>query len=157
MSSRLFQEVREKRGLAYTVYSFNAAYKAIGTFGIYAGSSPENTEEVIEVILKEISKVKKGDITQEELSRAKDHIKGSTVLGMESSGSRMRWSATSEFYHGRIWTLNEVFEKIDRVTLDDLVRLSNQMITNDYLTLTLIGNLEHPKIQKDRLGKEIQI
>ena len=91
--------------------------------------------------MKEVAKIKKEGVTEAELHRAKDQLKGSTVLGMESSSHRMSWAAKSEFYYGRILTLEEVFAKIDRVTRDDLIALAQKTFVDDYLTLTVIGDL----------------
>ncbi|MCX5725593.1 MAG: pitrilysin family protein [Candidatus Saganbacteria bacterium] len=140
MSSRLFQNIREKRGLAYSIYSYNLPFKDFGIYGIYAGTSKENVEEVITEILKEIKNIKKNGITKEELTRAKDYLKGSLVLGLESSSSRMSWLSSSYYRYGRVLTIDEVFDKIESVTHDNIVKLAEDIFKNQYLTLIAIGD-----------------
>ena len=148
MSSRLFQEIREKRGLAYSVYSYVNPQRDFGTFAIYAGTSMETYREVIDLIIKECAKIKKEGVTDEELKRAKEFVKGSLVLGLESTSSRMGWVARSEFYYDRIMTIDEVFTNIDKTTRDDIIRLAEEYFKNEYLSLAMIGDFkEEPKIE----------
>ncbi len=140
MSSRLFQEIREKRGLAYAIFSYNTAFRNLGIFAVYAGTSHGNIEQVLELILKEFRSVKKEGVKKEELERAKEHLKGSLVLGLESSSSRMSWLARSEFYYRKVMTVDEVFGKIDRVSQDDIVRLANTYLRSEDLNLAAIGD-----------------
>ncbi|MFH1387312.1 MAG: pitrilysin family protein [bacterium] len=148
MSSRLFQEVREKRGLVYSIYAASSPFRDFGISYIYAGTSKENLEQVINLILEQFRLVKKEGLTQEEITKAKENIKGSMVLGLESSSSRMSWLAKSEFYYGRSITIDEVFEKIEKVTNDDIIRLANQYIKDEYLTLAVIGDLEELPVKE---------
>lgn len=140
MSSRLFQEIREKKGLAYSIYSYNLPFKEFGIYGIYAGVGKENVPEVVAAILKELKNIKKEGIKKEELTRAKDYLKGSLVLGLESTSSRMSWLANSFFHYGRVLTIDEVFTKIDKVTQDDIVKLAQRIFQNKYLTLIALGD-----------------
>jgi predicted Zn-dependent peptidase len=142
MSSWLFQEVREKRGLAYAVYSTSLTMRDFGVFYVYAGTEKKNVEQVIDIILTQFKKLKTEGINAEELTRAKEHLKGSMVLGLESSSSRMSFIAKSEFYYGRTITIDEIFEKIDRVSNEDIISLANTILKNEYLTLTVIGDLD---------------
>jgi predicted Zn-dependent peptidase len=148
MSSRLFQEVREKRGLAYSIYSYNAALRDTGLFIVYAGTSKETYKQVIDLVLAEFNKVKKEGLTKEEISRAKEHTKGSLVLGLESTSSRMNWLAKSEFYYGRILTIDEIFDKIDKVSSDDIIAVANKYIKEKDLTLTVIGDIKESEMPK---------
>lgn len=148
MSSRLFQEVREKRGLAYSIYSYNGALKNAGLYVVYAGTSKENFKKVVDLTIKEFNKIKKNGITKEEMQRSKEHIKGSIVLGLESTSSRMGWLAKSEFYYNRIITIDEIFEQIDKVTHDDIINAANKYIKDEYLTLTAIGDLTEKEVPK---------
>ena len=141
MSSRLFQEVREKRGLAYAIYSYNGAMKDGGLYVVYAGTSKENFRKVVDLTIEEFNKIKKNGITKAEMDRSKEHLKGSMVLGLESTSSRMGYLAKSQLYFGRIITIDEIFDKVDKLTLDDIVAAANKYIKDEYLTLTAIGDL----------------
>lgn len=142
MSSRLFQEVREKRGLAYAIFSTGMPFRDFGIFYAYAGCDKKNLGQVVELVLNQFKLMKSEGITDKELERGKEHLKGNLVLGMESSPSRMNWLAKSYFYYGRVMTVEEVFEKIDRVTREDIIQLANDYLKNEYLTLTVIGDLD---------------
>ncbi|MCX5749832.1 MAG: pitrilysin family protein [Candidatus Saganbacteria bacterium] len=148
MSSRLFQEIREKRALVYSVYSFNQGFKDVGLFGIYAGASPKNFEQVIELTVKELSGIKKNGITDEEMSRAKEFLKGSLVLALETSNSRMNYTGKSLFYYGRIVPIDEIFEKIDSVSMEDIIRIANLHFIDKYLNLVVIGDFKELPIKK---------
>lgn len=142
MSSRLFQEIREKRALAYSIYSFNQGFKDIGLFGVYAGTKKENFEQVVSLILKELKDIKRSGLKKEEIERAKEFIKGSIVLSLESSSNRMNYSAKSLFYYDRIVPIDEIFEKVDKVSNDDIIALTNDRFRNDYMNLIVIGDFE---------------
>ena len=148
MSSRLFQEVREKRGLAYSIFSTSSPFRNFGISYVYAGTSKENLKQVIEIILGQFSKIKKEGLKPSELERAKEFLKGTLVLGLESSSSRMNWLAKSEFYYGRIMTIDEVFDKVDKVAQDDIIRLANKFFQDKYLTLAVIGDLDELPIKE---------
>ena len=150
MSSHLFQEVREKRGLAYSIYSTSSPFRDFGIAYTYAGISKENLEQVVGLILKEFTRMKKEGLTAAEIERAKEYMKGTTVLGLESTASRMSYIMRSEFYYNRIVTIDEVFEKIDRVRNDDIIRLANQYFKDEYLTLAVIGDLEELPVKELR-------
>lgn len=147
MSSRLFQEIREKRALVYSVYSFNQGFRDIGLFGVYAGTSPKNFEQVIELTVKELSRIKKEGITDEEMNRAKEFLKGSLVLGLETSNSRMNYLAKSLFYYDRIIPIDEVFEKIDRILNKDIVEIAERHFLDNYLNLVVIGDFKELPIK----------
>ncbi len=148
MSSRLFQEVREKRGLAYAIYMASSPFRDFGIAYAYAGTSRENMVQVIDLVLEQFKKIKKEGITKEELERGREYLKGNTVLGLESTSSRMSYIARSEFYYDRVITIDEVFEKIDKVTNDDIVRLANQYFRDEYLTLAVIGDMEELPVKE---------
>ncbi|MBI5700280.1 insulinase family protein [Candidatus Saganbacteria bacterium] len=147
MSSWLFQEIREKRGLAYSIYSTSQPMRDFGIFYVYSGTEKKNLEQVIELILKQLSKMKKEGMSKEELTRAKEHIKGGLVLGLESSSARMSYIAKSEYYHGRTITVEEIFEKVDKVTLDDIIRLATEYFVDKYLTLTILGDITESPVK----------
>ncbi len=142
MSSRLFQEIREKRGLAYSIYSTSASFRNFGIAYVYAGTSKENLEQVVNIILEEFSKIKKQGVSEAELEKAREYLKGTLVLGLESTISRMSWLAKSEFYHGRSVTVDEIFAKVDKITNEDIIRLANRFFQEKYLTLAVIGDLK---------------
>ena len=142
MSSHLFQEIREKKGLAYSVFSNLSSLRDFGTFYIYAGTSKENYIQIIDIILREFSQIKKQGISKEELERAREYIKGTLVLGLETTNARMNWMARSEFYHGYIHNIDEVFNNFDKVTLDDIINVAEMYIQNKFLSLAIIGNIE---------------
>lgn len=142
MSSRLFQEIREKRALAYSIHSFSQGFKDSGIFSIYAGTKKETFEETLSLILEELRKVKNGQISQAELSRSKEYVKGSMVLALESSRNRMSYIAKSLFYYDRIIPIDEVVEKIDAVRLEDVADIANELFVDKYMNLAVIGDLE---------------
>ena len=137
MSSRLFQEIREKRGLVYSVFSFCSNYRDTGTFGIYAACEDEKSEEVVEIARAELEKIK-NDITDEELKKAKTQLKASLMMGLESSSTRMERMASQYIHHGRITPPSEIVEKIDRISIESLKKIANN-IFNSKPTLALIG------------------
>jgi predicted Zn-dependent peptidase len=142
MSSRLFQEVREKRGLAYSIFSHHNPFRNFGITYVYAGTSKENLRQVVDLVLEQFSKIKKEGLSKEEIEKGKEFIKGTTVLSLESTSARMSWMAKSEFYFNRVITVDEVFNKIDLVTEDDILRLANKYFREEYLTLAVIGDLD---------------
>lgn len=142
MSSRLFQEIREKRGKAYSVYSFSSSYKDVGYFGVYAGTSLESTEEVVELIFKELKNLAGGEIKEEELSRTRGQLVGSMMLGLESTDSWMSHIARNEIYFGKAVTTEEICRQIRAVSRDDVIELANALFSNDAMTLTLLGDFD---------------
>jgi predicted Zn-dependent peptidase len=120
MSSRLFQEVREKRGLAYSVYSFASTYADTGLFGVYAGCHPKRARDVLELCREQLAMTAAGGITAEELDRGKGQMRGGFVLGLEDTGSRMSRLGKSELVYGELMTVDEILAAIDAVSLDDV-------------------------------------
>jgi predicted Zn-dependent peptidase len=147
MSSRLFQEIREKRGLAYTAYSYHSQYTEAGVFSAYAGTTPGKAAEVIALMRHEIEAVRDGGITTEEFERAKSHVRGSTVLSLEDPGSRMSRLGKSEIAHGEILTLDETLRRVGAVTLDDAHAVAEQVLSRP-MTLAVVG----PKSMKGLRG-----
>lgn len=142
MSSRLFQEIREKRGKAYSVYSFSSAYNDVGYVGVYAGTSVDATEEVVELILVELAKLAKDGITADELRRTQGQLVGSMMLGLESTDSWMSHVARNEIYFGRMVPTDEICQSIRAVTRDDVVNLANRLFRPELMTLTLLGDFQ---------------
>ncbi|WP_263378491.1 M16 family metallopeptidase [Granulicella paludicola] len=151
MSSRLFQAIREERGLAYSIYSELNPFRDTGTLAVYAGCSAENTKQVLALTLAEFARMKQEPVSTEELDRARNQIKGNMVLGLESSSSRMSSLARQQMYWGKFFSLDEITAEIDRVTVEDLQRLANDLLKADQLTLTLLGNLGPLKLTRDDL------
>jgi predicted Zn-dependent peptidase len=142
MSSRLFQEVREKRGRVYSIYSFLSAFHDCGYFGIYAGTSPEWVDEVIEVTLKEVAQIVKEGLKPAELERAKSQLKGNMLLGMESTDSRMNRLARNEIYFRRDIPLDEIARGIESVSNDQVVELAGSCFRGDRMGMVLLGDLK---------------
>ncbi len=151
MSSRLFQNIRERQGLAYAVFSELNPYRDTGCLAIYAGTSIESARQVVESITKEFRQLKEQRVTDEELRRAKDHLKGSLMLSLESTASRMSNLARQEMYFSRFFTLDELIESIESVTNDDVQRIAVTFFDPKQIALTVLGNLEEFKITRDDL------
>jgi predicted Zn-dependent peptidase len=152
MSSRLFQNVREKRGLAYAVFSGLSAYQDSGALSIYAGCANDAVAELIEVVVAEIRQMKAGGLDAIELRRAKDHLKGSLMLGLESTSSRMSHLARQEMYRDRTAGLDEMLAAIERVTAEDVLRLADRFFVNGSLAVTVLGNVNGLKVTSDQLA-----
>ena len=152
MSSRLFQNIRERQGLAYSVFSELNPYRDTGCLSIYAGTSVESAPKVVDSVLKEFRELKQEQVSHEELRRAKDHLKGSLMLGLESTGSRMSNLARQEMYFGKFFTLDELLESIETVTGDDVQRIAQAFFEPKLIALTLLGNLGKLKITREDLA-----
>jgi predicted Zn-dependent peptidase len=153
MSSRLFQEVRERRGRVYSIYSFMSSFIDCGYLGIYAGTNPEWVEEVIEVTLGEVNKIAHDGLTEEELARAKSQLKGNMLLGMESTESRMNRAARNEIYFGRDIPLEELAREIDKVTHDQVLELAEASLLSGKMAMVLLGDLKGRKFGPDVFAK----
>jgi predicted Zn-dependent peptidase len=151
MSSRLFQNIRERQGLAYAVFSELNPYRDTGCLSIYAGTSVESARKVVESITREFRLLKQERVSDEELRRAKDHLKGSLMLGLESTASRMSNLARQEMYFGKFFTLDELVESIEAVTADDVQRIAETFFDPKQIALTVLGNLETLKIGREDL------
>ena len=139
ISSRLFQNIREKKGLVYSIYSMLASYRDAGTLAVYAGTAHETAAQVIELTLKEFRKIRRKLVAHEELSRAKACIKGAITLGLESSSSRMTNLAQQMIYHGRLHDLEETLSAVDRVTDQEIRELANKILDPAHFVLTSLG------------------
>jgi predicted Zn-dependent peptidase len=140
MSSRLFQEIRERRGLAYSVYSFTSAFAETGMFGVAVGCAPKRAREVVELCRSEIAQAVAGGISEEELERGKGQLRGGLLLGLEDTGSRMTRLGRAELVHGEILGVDEVLARIDAVTLDDIAEVAEAVLTRP-LVLGAVGPL----------------
>jgi predicted Zn-dependent peptidase len=148
MSSRLFQEVREKRGLAYSVYSYSSSYADTGLFGIYAGCQPKRVEEVLAICREELQRVSDQGITEEELKRAIGQISGSTVLGMEDTGSLMSRIGKAELCYGTHLSVDELLAKISGVTLDDVREVASSVLGAYKPSLAVIGPVSGKRAER---------
>lgn len=151
MSSRLFQEIREKRGLAYSVGSYTASYREGGLFAVYAGTSPTTVGEVIEIVKREFENVRTENVTDDELVRAKNQIRGGLVMAQESMSNRMMRMGKSELVHDRIIPIEEIMGKIREVTLDDLHETAKGLFGQG-LTLAQVG----PFDEKDKAAAQME-
>lgn len=139
MSSRLFQEIREKRGLAYSIGSYSSSYRECGLFTVFGGTSIKNIEQVADLVKKEFQSVLKKGITDEELTRSKNQIKGALFLSQENMSNRMIRLGKSLLYMGRVVTPEEIVEKISKVTRKDLARVADQVFNEKDFPLVAIG------------------
>jgi predicted Zn-dependent peptidase len=146
MSSRLFQEIREKRGLAYSIYSYIASYSDSGYQAIYLGVDRQSVNESLALITREIAKLQNTPVTGSELANAKDFVKSGLYLSMENMEAIMTRIARNELYFGKYLTLEEVVASIDRVTDEDIIRLASRVFGRQELTLTGLGPLEQKEI-----------
>jgi predicted Zn-dependent peptidase len=152
MSSRLFQNIRERRGLAYAIYSDLNPYRDTGCLSVYAGTSRESATKVVECIVSEFRKLKTEVVPEDELRRSKDQLKGSLMLSLESSTARMSNLARQEMYFDRFYGLDELIEKIEGVTAEQLQELANQFFQTENVAVTVLGNLHGLRLTRDQLA-----
>src|SRR5207302_1678084 len=141
MSSRLFQEIREKRGLAYAVYSYHSMFAETGLFAVYAGTTPSRAEEVLDIARRELDDISENGLHLDELERAGGHMKGSLVLSLEDTSGRMSRIGRSEISHGEILSVDEVLERIDSVGPEDAHRAARNVLSQP-MALAVIGPFE---------------
>src|SRR5579864_138435 len=152
MSSRLFQNIREKQGLAYAVYSELGMYRDAGCMAIYAGTSVESARQVIDCIVKEFRELKEHLVPEEELRRAKDHLKGSFMLGLESTSSRMGNLARQELYFKHFFTLDEMLQSIEDVTAEQIQHIAQEFFNPKNIALAVLGNLGDFRVKREDLA-----
>jgi predicted Zn-dependent peptidase len=152
MSSRLFQNVREKRGLAYSVFSGLSAYRDTGSMTIYAGCANDAVGELIDVVVAELRRLKEEPLPEPELRRAKDHLKGSLMLNLESTSSRMSHLARQEIYFDRQFGLDDTLAGVERVSADDMQRVAHDLFADGSLGATVLGAVNGLKIPRERLA-----
>jgi predicted Zn-dependent peptidase len=147
VSSRLFQEVREKRGLAYSIYSYASSYSDTGTLTIYAATRPREAARVIELVRREMKRFYRQGIDRKELQRVKEQIKGGLMLSVESTQSRMSKLAKDELYHGRYLSLEEMTTEIDRISGEQILRLAHALFDSESLSVTALGPISRRALQ----------
>jgi len=152
MSSRLFQNIRERQGLAYAIYSDLNPYRDTGCLSVYAGTSKASATKVVESIVSEFRKLKTEIVSPEELRRAKDQLKGSLMLSLESSTARMSNLARQEMYFDHFYGLDELIAKIEAVTAEELQELANTFFQTDSVAVTILGNLNGLRLTREQLA-----
>jgi predicted Zn-dependent peptidase len=152
MSSRLFQNIREKQGLAYAVFSELTPYSDSGMFTVYAGTAQETLGQVIDLTVAELRAVKDSPVPDEELLRAKNHLKGSLMLSLESTSARMSNLARQELYFGRFYSLDEILASIDAVTCEEVQSLARQFFRPELMAVTALGPLDGFTLDRSRLA-----
>jgi predicted Zn-dependent peptidase len=151
MSSRLFQNIRERQGLAYAIYSDLNPYRDTGCLSVYAGTSRESACKVVQSIVSEFRKLKAEKVPEEELRRSKDQLKGSLMLSLESSISRMSNLARQEMYFDRFYSMDELLQRIETVTAEQLQELANEFFHTESIAVTVLGNLNGLKLSREQL------
>jgi predicted Zn-dependent peptidase len=152
MSSRLFQNVREDRGLAYSIFSEVNSFRDTGSLCVYAGTSAQNAEQVIRLTVDEFRRLKADPVPEEELQRAKDQLKGNILMSLESSGALMSNLARQEMYFQRFYAVPEILEQVGQVTSADLMRMAEQLFVPESVAVALLGNLNGLKITREHLA-----
>ena len=152
MSSRLFQNIRERQGLVYSIYSDLNPYRDTGCLAVYAGTSLASAAKVVQSVISEFRNLKSEPVPEEELRRSKAQLKGSLMLSLESSSARMSNLARQEMYFDRFYDLDELIERIEAVTAEDLSELANEFFKTESVAVTALGNLPGLKITRDQLA-----
>jgi predicted Zn-dependent peptidase len=152
MSSRLFQNIRERQGLAYAIYSDLNPYRDTGCLSVYAGTSRESADKVVQSVISEFRKLKNEPVLDEELRRAKDQLKGSLMLSLESSTARMSNLARQQMYFDRFYSMDELIEKIEGVTAENLKALAEEFFRTESIAVTVLGNLDGFKLRREQLA-----
>ena len=155
MSSRLFQEVREKRGLAYSVASSLNSYRLGGYETITAACAPKNLARVLDVTLRELRRLKRDGVRPKELAWAKENLKGNLILSLESTVSRMSLQARQEFYYGRVLPAEEILKRVDGVTTGDVDAEAERLLDPRVLSLTIVGNIGKPPFSAPELAQAL--
>jgi predicted Zn-dependent peptidase len=152
MSSRLFQNVREKQGLVYSIFSELNPYRDTGCLAVYAGTSKESAPKVVQSVLKEFRDLKEVPVTVEELTRAKAQLKGSLMLSLESSMARMSNLARQEMYYDRFYGMNEITERIEAVQVEDVQKVAQEFFIADQIAVTVLGNLSGLRLSREQIA-----
>lgn len=156
MSSRLFQEIREKRGLAYSVYSYHTSYADSGLFTVYAGTAPKQTSDVLDLTMELLADLSANGLTDAELHRGKEQLKGSLILSLESTSSRMNRNGKNELMLGKHYTMDEIIERIEAVKMDDIRAVTARMLAVPF-AVAMVGSEEGPAaaLRRDRFASSI--
>ncbi len=152
MSSRLFQNIRERQGLAYAIYSDLSPYRDTGCFRFMRELRASPQGKVVQSVVSEFRKLKAEPVPEEELRRSKDQLKGSLMLSLESSSARMSNLARQEMYFDHFYGLDELIERIEKVTVEELTVLANEFFQTESIAVTVLGNLNGLKLTRDQLA-----
>ncbi len=152
MSSRLFQTIREERGMAYSIYSDLAPYRDTGTLCVYAGTSTAKALPVLDLVVAEFGKLKQTPLSDEELKRAKDQVKGNILMSLESSNARMANLARQEMYFEHFFTVEEIIARVDAVTIEAVQTMAQKLLDPEKIAVTLLGRLDGLKMGRQRLA-----
>ncbi len=152
MSSRLFQTIREDRGLAYSIYSDTSPFRDTGALSVYAGTSAEKTPEVLRLTIEELRRLKEDPVAEAELKRAKDQLKSNIVLGLESSSSRMANLARQQLYFGRFFSVDEIVSEVEAIAPSDVQALARELFRPEAIALTVLGNLGPRAVTREALA-----
>ena len=151
MSSRLFQEIRENRGLAYSIYSFIVSFYDTGLFGVYMGVNKETLTDALGIAMRELIGLRDIEVDRDELINAKEQIKGNMLLALESTDSRMSRLAKCEIYHGSHIPIEEVLQRIDEVSAESVQELARSILKDEYFTYTFLGPVTEKDIPSELL------
>jgi len=151
MSSRLFQNIREKQGLAYSIYSDLNPYRDTGCLSVYAGTSKESVVKMVESVVAEFRKLKTELVPADELKRGKDQLKGSLVLSLESSMSCMSNLARQEMYFDRFYSIDDLIARIEKVTAEEILQQAQEFFQSEAIAVTVLGNLNGLKLSRNQL------
>ncbi len=151
MSSRLFQEIREKRGLAYSVYSFQSSFLDTGMLGMYVGTNKDAVAQVIQLLLDNLTSLKNEEVTLAELTTAKEQLKGNLLLSTESTGSRMSKLAMNQIFFGKQLIIEDVINDIDQVKECDILEISSELFRSEFLSLTVLGDIDRDALTEIKL------
>ena len=149
MSSRLFQEIREKRGLAYAVFSYRSLFADTGVFSIYAGTTPQNAQTVMDLVRDEVASITADGITEAELERAKGHVKGSLVLSAEDPGSRMSRLGKQQITTGEILSIDELIARYEAIGMDDVARVASNVLGRGNFQVTVVGPFDEDAFDRN--------
>jgi predicted Zn-dependent peptidase len=153
MSSRLFQRVREDLGLVYSIYSYHSSYRDTGLFCIYAGMAAANVSRTLEIVAAEVASIRERGVTEDELERAKNQLKGSFLLSLESVTTRMSRMGKSQLYLGKVLTPDEIVERIESITFKDVQELGEKMFRPENFAFASVGPWEDGAIWNNALAK----
>ena len=152
MSSRLFQNIRERQGLAYSIFSELSSYRDTGTLSVYAGTSLDTASQLVSSVLDEFRRLRDEPLNPEELRRAKDHLKGATLLALEGSGQRMNSLARYHMYFNRHFTAQDLIKLLESVTIEDVQQLAREFFQSGHMAASVVGNLNGFKLTQKHLA-----
>ncbi|OQB25307.1 MAG: Protease 3 precursor [Firmicutes bacterium ADurb.Bin182] len=151
MSSRLFQKIREQKGLAYSVYSYPSSYRSTGYFSLYAGTNEKQADQVVKLMLDELEDIRRNGISRDELERSKNQLKGGYMLGQESTSGRMNAIGKSELLRGVVYTEEEIMQRIERVSMDDVIAIVPHVLDESNISGAFVGRMKNQAASFEKL------